>query len=85
MVRLYTQPGCGPCASLKASFRRAGVAFEEINVRESDGALAFMKANDITSTPFVQYVDADAKMQHFVGLIPERIAEIKGLYASTAA
>jgi mycoredoxin len=39
---MYTTSWCGYCVRLKAQLKRAGIAFEEVNIEDDPSAAAFV-------------------------------------------
>lgn len=52
-VIIFTQPGCGPCRSVKRRLHGLGIAFEERNLATDDTAREFLVSLGIQSTPVV--------------------------------
>ncbi|MGQ0632767.1 MAG: glutaredoxin family protein [Sporichthyaceae bacterium] len=42
-VQMYTRPGCPFCVSLRRGLRKAGVGFDEIDIRQDPTAAAFVR------------------------------------------
>lgn len=69
---VYTQPGCGPCVSVKAKLRKLDVPFEEIDVTQGDNAER-VRALGYQGTPVT--VRPDGTSHH--GYRPGLLAQIK--------
>ncbi len=51
--RVYWQPGCSSCLRAKEFLKAQGIAYESINVREVDGAMAVLARLGAKSVPVV--------------------------------
>lgn len=46
-IKMYTTTWCGDCRNAKRFLKERGVAFDEVNIEEEEGAAEFvMKVND---------------------------------------
>lgn len=57
-AKLLTQPGCGPCISVKKAFTKPGAPeIEEINIRENTEAAQLIRDNGFGGTPVFVFPD----------------------------
>ena len=58
-VRVFVRRGCPYCSALRTGLRRAGLAFEEIDIWSDDGAAAFVRrhADGNETVPTVEVGD----------------------------
>lgn len=72
MVRVYSKPACGACASTKTALTVAGIEFEEISLNDAAPELIneFLEAG-LRSAPIV-VTDSD----RWAGFQPNKIMEL---------
>lgn len=72
-VILHSTPACGPCRGLEASFKRAGVDYEKVDLSLPENAelAASLKARGLGQTPIVIAGDIT-----FSGMQPHLIEEV---------
>ena len=51
MIKVYTQPGCTACHHAIAYLTSRGWEFEEINIRQTPGAIDELRRLAVTATP----------------------------------
>ena len=71
MVKLYTKPACPDCRKTKASFKKNGIQYEEIDLSTSQEALETIKQQGFLSAPVV-ITDNDS----WAGFLPDRISAL---------
>ncbi|WP_371190530.1 glutaredoxin family protein [Weissella viridescens] len=55
MVTVYSKNNCGKCSFVKNNLKQFGVEYQEINVDENEEERAKLKAQGISSMPYVEY------------------------------
>ncbi|HET9650321.1 MAG TPA: mycoredoxin [Microlunatus sp.] len=75
---MYTTSWCGYCVRLKGQLKRAGIAFEEINIERAPGAATIVeKANNGNQTvPTLVFADGTALTNPSVAQVSRRLAEL---------
>lgn len=81
-IVLYSQPGCGPCVSLKRALKTTGLDFDEVNVREDEVARDLIRDLGYQGTPVLVIRDEFATIvEHHGGFSDALRARLKGLAA----
>lgn len=75
-IVLYSQPGCGPCASIKGFFRRHQISFMEVDVTQVPEALERIQALGYRQTPVTEVVTTTGSY-HWGGLDIARLNHLK--------
>ncbi|MEV0588879.1 glutaredoxin domain-containing protein [Nonomuraea sp. NPDC050310] len=76
MIKVYSAPWCGHCQRLKGQLARAGIAYTEIDVDDTPGAIELISELNGGSwlIPTVVFPDGGALVNPSVGQVQERLA-----------
>lgn len=75
-IVLYSQPSCGPCASIKGFFKRHQIPYLEIDVQAVPEALEKIQALGYRQTPVTEVV-TESGSYHWGGLDMARLTHLK--------
>lgn len=77
-VTMYTTTWCGYCFRLKSQLKRAGVAYDEVDIEEQpDAADLVAKINDGNQTvPTLVFTDGSALTNPSVAQVQDRLASL---------
>jgi mycoredoxin len=77
-VTMYTTSWCGFCARLKRGLQAEGIAYDEVNIEEVDGAaeLVMAKNGGNRTVPTLLFADGSALTNPSVGDVKEQLARI---------
>ncbi len=75
---MYTTSWCGFCARLKRGLQSAGIAYDEVNIEEVDGAAEVVMANNRgnRTVPTLVFADGSALTNPSVAEVEEQLARI---------
>lgn len=75
-VTMYTTSWCGFCARLKRGLQSEGIAFDEVNIEEVDGAaeLVMAKNGGNRTVPTLLFADGSALTNPSVAEVKEQLA-----------
>lgn len=76
-VTMYTTTWCGYCFRLKSQLKRAGVAYDEVDIEEQPDADLVAKINDGNQTvPTLVFTDGSALTNPSVAQVQDRLASL---------
>jgi glutaredoxin-like protein NrdH len=77
-VTVWSKERCPQCDAVKRSFKKAGVAFEEIDLLAHPAELEAFKAAGLASAPIVEA----AGHKTFAGFMPDLVAAVTADYGT---
>jgi mycoredoxin len=80
MIKVYSAPWCGHCQRLKAQLSRAGIAYTELNVDETPGAIELITELNGGSwlIPTVVFPDGSALVNPSVREVQDKLSASAG-------
>jgi mycoredoxin len=77
-VTMYTTSWCGFCSRLKRGLQSEGIAYDEVNIEEVDGAaeLVMSKNGGNRTVPTLVFADGSALTNPSVAEVKEQLARI---------
>lgn len=80
-IKVFSQPGCGPCVSVISALRRAGIEPDVVDISVDIEGREFIADLGYTGTPVV-YIDPD---NHWQGMQADRLKALINEYKEVAA
>lgn len=81
MIKVFSQPGCGPCVSVISAMRRAGIEPVVLDISVDQEARGEIADLGYTGTPVI-YIDPD---NHWQGMQADRLRALINDYKEVAA
>ena len=81
MIKVFSQPGCGPCVSVISALRRAGMEPGVLDISVDHEARGKIADLGYTGTPVI-YVSPD---DHWQGMRPDRLKQLINEHKKVAA
>lgn len=81
MIKVFSQPGCGPCVSVISALRRAGIEPGVVDISVDIEGREFIAGLGYTGTPVI-YVSPEV---HWQGMQADRLRALINEYKEVAA